>query len=244
MTRSAADTQVTCAPLAMRRVALLLLAVTAIAAPAGATSFTINIGSPVGTPSCVPSSISDTGPSPVSDSLVCSPIGGGSLLDGSAAATFGYVGGSASAAVGFGYVGTSFGINTQSTFSDFVIFTAEDTSVTQVLVAANLAFSGEMNSTSFASAGVDLLYQLAGVTGSLFYSANDTSGVVRNDFGVAAGSVSGTTSDALLRTGTFLAPVNQPLLMTLTLMTGAGVGGSGSPESAMSYFSNSFEIPI
>jgi hypothetical protein len=32
--------------------------------------------------------------------------------------------------------------------------------------------------------------------------------------------------------------------MTLMLSTGAGVGGSGSPESAASQFSNSFEIPI
>jgi hypothetical protein len=32
--------------------------------------------------------------------------------------------------------------------------------------------------------------------------------------------------------------------MTLQLTTSAGVGGSGSPESATSHFSNSFEIPI
>ena len=227
-----------------RKVVWLLFAATAIAAPAAAASFTIDIGSPVGTPACVPGSISDTGPSPVSDSLVCSPIGGGSLLDGSAAATFGYVGGSATAAVGSGYFGTSFGINTQSIFRDFVTFTAEDDSVTHVLIAANLAFSGTMNSTAFASADVGLFYHLEGVTGFHFYSANDSSGVVRNDFGIAAGSVSGTTSDALLRTGTFLAPVDVPLLMTLMLTTGAGVGGSGSPESATSQFSNSFEIPI
>ncbi len=49
---------------------------------------------------------------------------------------------------------------------------------------------------------------------------------------------------ALLRTHTFFVPVDQPILMTLTLSTAAGVGGSGSPESAMSSFSNSFEIPI
>ena len=224
------------------RLALLLLTVVAIAAPVAAESFAVSIGSPVGTPAC--GNFSDSGSSPVSGSIVCAPIGSGSLLDGSAAATFGHVGGSARAAVGGGYFGTAFGINTQSTFTDFVTFTAEDDSITHVLVAANLAFSGEMNSTAFASASVDLFYMLAGASSGLFFSANDNTGVVRNDFIVANGSVSGTLNSALLRTGTFLAPVDTPLLMTLTLMTGAGVGGSGSPESATSLFSNSFEIPL
>ena len=242
MTRSPAAIQSTCQSHRWVRLALLLLAVTAIAAPAAAESFAVNIGSPVGTPSC--GSFSDSGTSPVSGSIVCSPLGGGSLLDGSAAALFGYVGGSARAAVGSGYFGTSFGINTQSTFTDFVTFTAEDDSVTHVLVAANLAFSGEMNSTAAASASVDLFYALAGASSGYVFAANDNTGVVRNDFSVVEGSVSGTLNSALLRTGTFLAPVDTPLLMTLMIMTGAGVGGSGSPESATSLFSSSFEIPI
>lgn len=242
MTLSAAAVQSTCQSHRSVRLALLLLAVAAIAAPAAATPFTINIGSPVGTPSC--GTFSDSGSSPVSGSVVCSPIGGGSLLDGSATATFGYVGGSTVAAVGSGYVGTSFGINTQSIFTDFVTFTAEDDSITHVLVAANLAFSGEMNSTAFASASVDLFYMLSGASSGYIFAANDNTGVVRNDFIVAEGDVSGTLNSALLRTGTFLAPVDTPLLMTLMLMTGAGVGGSGSPESATSHFSNSFEIPF
>lgn len=225
-----------------RKLALLVLAVTALATPAAAASFIINIGSPVGTPSC--GNVSENQSSPVSDSLVCSPLGGGSLLDGSAAVLFGHVGGSTNAAIGSGYFGSSFGINTMSIFSDFVTFTAEDDTITHVPIAANLAFSGSMNSTAFASASVDFSWSLAGVVGNLFFSAHDSAGVLRNDFSVVSGSVSGTLNDALLRTGTFMAPVDTPLLMTLQLSTGAGAGGSGSPESAKALFSNSFEIPF
>ena len=219
-----------------------VVALTAIASPAAAASFTFSIGSPVGTPSC--GGESNTGASPVSGSLVCSPIGGASLLDGSAAALFGHVGGSARAAVGSGYFGTSFAIGTDSIFSDFVTFTSDDDAVTHVLVAANLAFSGTMNTTEFANATVGLFYHLSGATGFLFFGADDNSGVTRNDFSVVSGSVSGTLNSALLRTGFVLAPVDTPLLMTIRLSTTAGVGGSGSPESASSLFSNSFEVPF
>jgi hypothetical protein len=227
----------------MRKLALLfLLAGTAAAAPAAAATFAVAVSSPVGTPSCGFASANEA--APTARALTCSPIGGASLLDGRAAALFGHVGGSASAAVGSGYVGTAFGIGTQSTFSDFVTFSSDDDAVTHVLVAANLAFSGTMNSTAFAGASVDLMYSLASVLPTMIFSANDGGGVTRNDFGVAQGSVSGTVNSALLRTGTFLAPVDTPLLMTLTLLTFAGVGGSGSPESASSHFSNSFEVPL
>jgi len=214
----------------------------AIAARADASSFILSIGSPVGTPSC--GSVSENGSVPVSRSLVCSPIGGASLLDGSAAATFGYVGGSTTAAVGSGYFGTAFGIGTQSMFSDFVTFTSDDLTLTHVLVSANLAFSGTMNAAGAADASVDLSYALAGARSTLLYSASANTGVVRNDFSVASGSVSGTSNSALLNTGTFLAPLNTPLLMTLALSTGAGVAGGGFPASASSLFSTSFEIPF
>ena len=225
----------------MRKLALLIL-LAGTATPAAAATFAVGIGSPVGTPSCGNASANES--APTARSLTCAPIGGASLLDGQAAATFGHVGGSTSAAVGAGYFGTAFGISTQSTFQDFVTFSSEDDSVTHVLVAANLAFSGTMNSTAFATGSVDLQYSLAGVISTRLFSANDDSGVLRNDFGVAQGSVSGTVNNALLRTGAFLAPVDTPLLMSLTLITGAGVGGSGSPESSSSHFSNSFEVPL
>jgi len=224
------------------QLSVFVLAVMAVAAPADASSFILSIGSPVGTPSC--GSVSENGSSPVSDSLVCSPIGGASLLDGGAAVTFGYVGGSTRAAVGSGYVGTSFGIGTQSTFTDFVTFTSLDPTVTSVLFSANLAYSGTMNATAFAGASVDLAYSLSGATSGFIFAANTNNGVARNDFAVVNGSVSATSSNALLNTGTFLAPVNTPLLMTLQLSTFAGVGGSSFPESASSLFSNSFQIPI
>jgi len=225
----------------MRKLALLIL-LASTATPAAAATFAVNVGSPVGTPSCGSASANES--APTGREIVCSPIGGASLLAGQAAATFGHVGGSTSAAVGAGYFGTAFGISTRSTFEDFVTFSSEDDSVTHVLVAANLAFSGAMNSTAFATGSVDLMYSLSGVIPTRLFSANDDSGVIRNDFGVAQGSVSGTVNNALLRTGAFLAPVDTPLLMSLTLITGAGVGGSGSPESATSHFSNSFEIPL
>ena len=226
----------------MNKLALtLLLTATAMAAPAAAATFAVSIGSPVGTPSCGNASASEG--APTSRSLTCAPIGGGSLLEGNAAAAFGYVGGDTGAAVGPGYFGTSFGIGTQSIFSDFVTFTAEDKTLTHVPIAANLAFSGTLNATAFAGASVDVLYSLAGVMGTQFFSANED-GVIRNDFGVAQGSVSAAQKDAILRTGVFMAPVDTPLLMTLTLFTFAGVGGSGSPESATAEFSNSFEVPF
>ncbi|HEY0649300.1 PEPxxWA-CTERM sorting domain-containing protein [Phenylobacterium sp.] len=225
----------------MNKLALLiLLAGTAVAAPAAAATFAVSIGSPVGTPSCGNASANEG--APTGRSLTCAPIGGASLLDGSAAATFGYVGGTSSAAVGSGYFGTAFGIGTQSTFTDFVTFTS-DPSITSVAVAANLAFSGAMNSTGAASASVDLFYSLAG-GGSLVFSGGDDSGIIRNDFSIVQGAVSGALTDALLRTHFFVVPTNTPLLMTLSLGTGAGVGGSGSPESATSQFSNSFEVPF
>lgn len=208
-----------------------------IAAPASTAEFIVQIGSPVGTPTCgnVNTGVSGT---PVSRELGCSSVPGG--LDARAAALFGHVGGSSGATVGSGYFGTAFGINTISQFSDSVTF-ASDPSVGSVLIAANLAFSGTMNATASANAGVDLFYSLIGP--GLIYAASN-SGVVRNDFNVAEGSGSGALSSALLRTGMMLVPTNQPLLMTLRLGTGAGVGGSGSPESASSDFSNSFEVPF
>jgi hypothetical protein len=224
------------------RLSVVALAVMGLASPAAASSFTFAIGSPVGTPSC--GSTSDSGSTPVSGSLVCSPIGGASLLDASAAASFGYTGGSTIAAVGAGYFGTAYGIGTQSTFSDYVTFTSLDPTVTSVLVSANLAFSGTLNATASGGASVSLFYHLGGVTGFMWFGADTNTGVTRNDFGVASGSVSTTSSNALLNTGTYLAPVNTPLLMTLTLSTFAGVGGGGSPASASSLFSNSFQIPI
>ena len=223
------------------RALLGILIGTAVASSADAATFVVNIGSPVGTPSC--GNTSTNASSPAARELVCSPLGGASLLDARAAATFGHVGGSSSAAVGSGYFGTSFGIGTQSIFTDFVTFSAADKSIRSVPVAANLVFSGTMNSTAFANASVDVFYALSGA-GTFLFSANDNSGVVRNDFSVAQGAVSGTLNSALLRTSTFFVPVDTPLLMTLMLSTGTGVGGSGSPESATSHFSNSFEVPI
>lgn len=221
---------------------IILLAGMASPAPAAADFFAVSIGSPVGTPSV--GNAGDSGSSPVSRELVGSPLGGASLLDGSAAATFGHVSGDSHAAIGSGYFGSAFGIGTQSTSSNFVTFSADDKTVTQVLIAANLAFSGSLNSTAFASASVDLSYSVSGFVSNLLFSANDSNGVTRNDFGVVSGSVSGTLNSALLRTHSFFVPVDQPILMTLSLSTFAGVGGSGSPESATSSFSNSFEFPI
>lgn len=213
------------------------------AAPAGAAEFIVTISSPVGTAGCgnVTSGVSGA---PVARSLACSspplPAGG---LDARAAALFGHVGGTSGANVGGGISGAAFGINTISQFSDFVTFTSIDPSVTSVLVASNLAFSGTMNATAFAQAGVDLLYFMDG-SGFYFYSASQD-GVGRNDFGVALGSVSGGVTSALLRTAMFSVPTNHPILMTLKLGTGAGVGGgSGVPVSARSEFSNSFEVPF
>ena len=208
------------------------------AAPAGAAEFIVQIGGAVGSASCdgVTSGVSSV---PVARSLACSTAG---RLDARAAALFGHVGGTSGANVGGGFSGAAFGINTISQFSDFVTFTSIDPSVTSVLVASNLAFSGTMNATAFASASVDLLYFMEG-SGFYFYSASQD-GVGRNDFGVALGSVSGGVTSALLRTAMFSVPTNHPILMTLKLGTGAGVGGGGGPSSARSEFSNSFEVPF
>jgi hypothetical protein len=218
---------------------VILIAGTALAAPAAAATFAVAIGSPVGTSSC--GNAGGSGSVPLGRSVVCSPIGGASLLDGNAAATFGYVGGDTTAVVGLGYFGTAFGINTNSIFSDEVTFHSVDPTVTQVLVAANLAFSGTMNATSSANAGVDLFYSLYGP--GMIFSASNT-GIARNDFAVAQGSVSGGLNSALLRSSFVFVPVDTPITMTMSLGTGAGVGGGGLGASASSRFSNSFEVPI
>jgi hypothetical protein len=219
----------------MRKLALvILLAGTAFAAPAAAATFAVGISS------C--SNTSVTGSAPVARDAVCSPIGGSSLLDASAAATFGYVGGTTSAVGSLGYVGSAFGTSTQSTFTDVVRFHSDDPTVREVPVAANLAFSGVMNATSAANASVDVFYSLYGP--GYVFSAADT-GVRRNDFAVALGSVSGGVNDALFRTSTVLIPVDTDITMTLSLITGAGVSGPGLfVPSASSRFSNSFEVPI
>ena len=211
------------------------------AAPAGAAEFIVQIGGAVGAPSCgnVTSGVSGA---PVARSLACSspplPAGG---LDARAAALFGHVGGTSGANVGGGFSGAAFGINTSSQFSDFVTFTSTDPSLTSVLVASNLAFSGTMNVTASGVASVDLFYSLFG-PGHIYAASNF--GVARNDFEVVEGGVSGALSSALLRSRTVSVPTNQPLLMTLRLGTGAGVSGSGDPTSARSEFSNSFEVPF
>ena len=208
------------------------------AAPAGAAEFIVRINSPVGTASCgdVTSGVSGA---PVARSLACSTAG---RLDARAAALFGHVGGTSGASVGGLFFGAGFGINTISQFSDFVTFTSVDPSVTSVLIASNLAFSGTMNATGAGQAGVGLLYFMGG-SGFYFYSASQD-GVGRNDFGVALGSVSGGVTSALLRTAMFSVPTKHPILMTLRLGTGAGVSGGGDPSSARSEFSNSFEVPF
>ena len=207
------------------------------AAPAGAAEFIVRINSPVGTASCgdVTSGVSGA---PVARSLACSTAG---RLDARAAALFGHVGGTSGANHGGGYFGSAFGINTDSLFSDFVTFTSTDPSVTSVLVASNLAFSGTLNVTASGVATVDLFYSLFG-PGHIYAASNF--GVARNDFAVVEGGVSGALSSALLRSRTVSVPTNQPLLMTLRLGTGAGVSGGGDPSSARSEFSNSFEVPF
>jgi hypothetical protein len=211
-----------------------------IAAPATAAEFLVQIGSPVGTPSCgsVTSGLSST---PVGRELICSSpfVPGG--LDALAAATYGYVGGTSAASHGGGYFGTAFGISTDSLFTDFVTFTS-DPNVTSVLIAANLAFSGTMNATASGNAGVDLFYALAG--GAAFVYSASTNGIARNDFNVAQGGISSTFNNALLQTNTFSIPTNTPIMLTMRLGTGAGVAGSGDPTSASAEFSNSFEVPF
>jgi hypothetical protein len=219
---------------------VVLLTAALIDGRASAQTFSVQIGSPVGTASCgnVNTGASST---PVARDLACSSptVPGG--MDAQAAALFGFVGGTTGATVGAGYVGSAYGINTNSQFTDFVTFTSSDPSATTALIAANLGFSGTMNATDYAGASIDLFYSLYGP--GYIFSASDN-GVARNDFIVALGSVTGADIDALLQTNMILVPLNQPLLMTLGLATGAGVGGSGSPESARSDFSNSFEVPF
>ena len=219
---------------------VVLLTTAIINGGASAQTFSVQIGSPVGEPSCgnVNSGTSST---PVARDLACSSPSVPGALDAQAAALFGFVGGTTGASVGAGYFGSAFGINTNSQFSDFVTFTSTDPSATTALIAANLAFSGTMNATAFASSSIDLFYSLYG-PGYIFSATQN--GVARNDFIVAMGGVTGTDFDALLQTNLVLVPLNTPILMTLGLGTGAGVGGSGSPESARSDFSNSFEVPL
>jgi hypothetical protein len=220
----------------MRKLALIVLfAGTALATPAGAATFAVAVGSPVGGPSC--GSANSNGTAPTSREIACDS------LYGFAAADYGHVGGRTAANVGSGYFGTAFGIGSQSIFTDLVTFTSTDPNLTHAAVAANLAFSGTMNSTGAATASVDLNYTISGGGGFLF-SATDDYGIARNDFGLTSGSLSAALTSALLRTGTFMVPLNTPLLLIMSLSTGAGVGGSGSPESASSNFSNSFDVPL
>lgn len=221
-------------------ISVALLTAALFSGEALAQTFSVQIGSPVGTPSCgnVSTGVSAT---PVSRDLACSSPSVPGALDAQAAALFGHVGGTTGASIGAGYFGTAFGINTSSQFSDFVTFTSTDPNATTASIAANLAFSGTMNATASANTTVDLFYSLYG-PGYIFAASN--SGVARNDFIVAQGSVTSMDIDAILRTQFVLVPLNQPILMTLGLSTGAGVGGSGSPESASADFSNSFEVPL
>lgn len=201
---------------------------------ASAQSFEVQVGPGCGTSSGVSAT-------PVTESASCGS--GGANVSATAAALFGHVGGTTSASIGSGYFGSSFGINTSSIFTDYVTFTSDDPAATTALIAANLAFSGSMNSTSYAFTSMGVFYSMDGASGFYFFGASQD-GVTRNDFLIAEGSVSSTFSDALFRTSMFLVPLNTPMLITLRLDTGASVGGSGSPESATSAFSNSFEIPL
>src|SRR4051812_17771735 len=159
----------------MRRTNAIALALATSAGwiiPAQAATFSVNIGSPLGTPSCGSENSGVVG-SPVSRELTCSPnIGVVADLSGQAVAAFGHVGGNSRAVVGNGYFGTSFGIGTSSSFSEFVTFTSLDKSARTTSIAANLAFAGLLNSTATASASVDLQYSISG-GGTFFFSLND-----------------------------------------------------------------------
>src|SRR5688572_10926272 len=96
-----------------------------LAGPAAAAEFSATIGSPVGGPSCgfIATGASNT---PVARELVCSPVGGGSLMGAFATASLGHVGARAEASHTGGYFGTAFGITAAAEFSDFVTFTSTD----------------------------------------------------------------------------------------------------------------------
>lgn len=228
----------------MKAIAYAILANAAFAAPpAFAAEFLASVGSGGGgTPGCggVTSGVVNA---PTAREQVCVPVGPG-LVDGQAAATFGHVGGTTNASHTGGYFGTAFGISTASMFSDFVTFTSADPLATTTTIAANLAFSGALNTTLTGNAFASIRWSMDAV-GNAIAEVSDNSGVSNPGFTIVSGTLSGASSDALLRTATFIAPLNQPLRLTLLMDTGAGVaGGTFEPQSASARFSNSFEVPL
>jgi hypothetical protein len=211
------------------------------ASESSAADFTVNIGSPVGTPTCGGAS---TGASstPVSREVACSlapSVPGG--LQGLGTASFGHVGASAGAFQTGGYFGTSFGMTGSARYADFVTFTSTDPNASIITVGGmNLAFSGVQNATAGANAYVVANLFFGGGFG--FEASED--GVIRNTFQVIGGSLSGGSSNALLRSGSVSLFLNQPTFFAMDLSSSAGVGGSGMPESARSDFSNSLAVPF
>lgn len=222
----------------MRNLMYPLLASTVLAAaPASAAEFLAQIGSPGCSP--VSSGISNA---PVAVETVCNPVPQGSL-DAQASASFGHVGGTSKGSQTGFYFGTAFGIGTAGQFNDFVTFTSDDPLATTTQVSANLNLSGMLNATIATVSYVEGLWSMDGA-GTAFFALYSNSGLSLTNMAVADGIAGVGANHATLRTATFNAPLNQPLRLTLRLLTGAGVAGSDIPVAAISDFGHSFEVPL
>lgn len=158
--------------------------------PATAATFSATIGSPVGTNNCGFVATGDSG-TPVARQIACALSPGG--LNGFASASSGHVGASTGAFHNGNYFGTAFGIEASSRFTDFVTFTSTDKTVSVITVEGmNLAFSGVMNATGSANAGVVATLFFGG---GFSFEANEN-GAGRNTFHLINGSVSGGRSNA------------------------------------------------
>lgn len=208
------------------------------AAPASAATFSVTIGSPVGTDNCGFVTTGDSS-TPVSKQIACALSPGG--LNGLAAASLGQVSAASGAFHNGNFFGSAFGINASSRFTDFVTFTSTDPSVSIVTVGGmNLAFSGVQSATAAANAYVVASLFFGG--GFSFEATEDR--VVLNTFQTSDGSVTGPASNALLRSAPIQVFVNQPIFLAMSLSAASGVSGNGPPASARSDFSNTFEVPF
>ena len=229
-------------PVVSLRWAVAGAALLTLATPARAANFSVTISSPVGTPTCDGGGIS-TGRSstPVSLSRACelSSVPGSLAANGSA--SFGHVGARGEAHVSGGYTGTSFGITTTSYYSDSVTFTSTDPGLRTVTVGGmNLLLSGVMHTSERSDAEI-----VASVAFGRNYEfiANQLR-VIKNDFELVTGSVTGDVINASLRTGAVNVELNQQIFFSFYILAGAGVQGDGAMQFGTSDFGNGLEIPF
>jgi hypothetical protein len=234
---------------AFRTLLATSIAALAISSPVSASDFLVR-GSPGLSPNGICSRYDISSGGPISGSGGCDA--GNRSANGASRATFGGVGAFANGqAAVFAQDSSNIVWSSSAQFTDQVIFTSADPNATHANIAANFHLDGLLN---LEASPDDVNRQSVSLSGSVFFdghflrfglSPGGSIPVSLGGLSIESGTVTasfGTPTDAILRTPTFLVPLNQLVSFSLGMETRVGLSGTRTIGSAL--FLNSFEVPV